>query len=122
MTVQVSQGPIEMIQGKDFIRTDRGITWGIKCRDIMGVQVVMIVQNTPNGWQVLENLETGFDLYKGDLDLWFKNILQKLNAWLAKFFPANGQPEPELTRFEQADKLIQGIKITVNADGTLTAS
>lgn len=130
MTVQTSSGPIVVGPG-DFQRTDRGITWAIKCRDIEGTQFATILVKQDNGsWAVGGMVDDGFDLtaknYPTMID-WFKNVLlPRLNAWLAATFPAPTEgPTPEpvgATLLEQADHLINNrLLIRVNADGTLVA-
>ena len=127
MTVQTSSGQIQIGTG-DFIRTDRGVTWAIKCRDIDGSQFVQVYIQSGSSWTTdslpESALDNSFDLRTQEYPVvmdWFTGLLiPKLNAWLAKKFPATAQPE---TRFEEADQLINTrLAITVNSDGTLTAS
>ena len=119
----------------DFVRTDRGITWGIKCTVMAdsGVEFISIFSRNNDGtWNAEATIDDGFDLrtaeYPDVID-WFLNVLlPKLNAWLASKFPALtggiAPPTPAaLTRLEQADLLINTrLSITQNPDGTLTAS
>jgi hypothetical protein len=138
MTVQDTSGLPVLVQGKDFIRTDRGITWGIKCRTIPVGQYVAVCTLQSNGtwnWDELPEgmLESGFDTSTGYMNYasimeWFTNkLLPKLNKWLAKKFPAtNALPPPPaaLTPLEQADQLIQ-VRLKINVDpidGTLVAT
>lgn len=125
MTVQTALGPAQ-VGPNDFVRTDRGIKWAIKCHDQGGTQFIQIwVEKSPGSW-VIDGLQESaltdsFDLYEGDVMMWFtEKLIPALNRWLVKKFPAANTP---LTRFEQADVLISTkLMITTNADGTLTAS
>jgi len=58
------------------------------------------------------------------MTMWFKTkLITKLNAWLAYKFPATGTPPKPETLLEHADKLVNSmLVVTVNADGTITAS
>ena len=129
MTVRTS-GYVSFGDG-DFLRTDRGITWGIKCSVVDGIEFISVfTRNTDGTWNAEWVIDDGFDLrtveYPQVID-WFLNVLlPKLNAWLASKFKARGVTTPApvaLTRLEQADQLINTrLAITVNSDGTLTAS
>lgn len=125
MTVQAQEGPIYM-GPNDFQRTDKGINWGIKCRDIAGFQIVMIVERQEDGsWSVPANLDDGFDINKDkytDMLKYLREvILPRLNAWLKQRFGKSNE-EIVLTKFEQLDKMIQKITISTDADGYLVAS
>jgi hypothetical protein len=131
MTIQVTPGPPIFTPGSDFIRVDRGITWGIKCRDIGGPQVVFVcVKSDAGAWDIdqtmLAQLETGIDVMpqEANMNAWFTGkLLPKLNAWLAYKFPASDEPQKPATPLERADALISSrLVISANADGTLTAS
>jgi hypothetical protein len=137
MTVQRTGGQFFLEEG-DFIRTDRGVTWAIFCRDALdfGQFVGILVRDAAGQWthdgSREANLDDGFDVtqrlqeYPDVLDWFTKFLIPKLNAWLAMKFPALGASAPPpapLTRIEQADLLIKTrLQITVNSDGTLTAS
>jgi len=137
MTVQRTAGQFFIGPG-DFIRTDRGITWAIFCRDAadFGQFVGVLVRDSSGQWthdgSAEANLDDGFDTTlrleeHPDVFEWFTSILiPRLNAWLAMKFPALtggiAPPVPALTRIEQADQLIKTrLAITQNPDGTLTA-
>jgi hypothetical protein len=126
VTVQVGAGnPI--IGPGDFIRTDRGITWAIKCRETPNFSACAIYVKTEGVWDIdqtmFAQIDTSLDTPQANMMDWFRvTLLPKLNAWLAFKFPAIGtSPEP-LTPIKQADMLINSLLvITMNADGTLTA-
>lgn len=136
MTVQNTMGPIIM-GPNDFSRVDRGITWGIKCRDIGGTQVVIVVAKQSDGSWVLDptmesHLDDSFDLRSSapgfNINNWLTEVLiPKLNAWLAKkFAPYTGgevPPPQAASLFEEADLAInQLLRITVQPDNTIVAS
>jgi len=126
MTVRTS-GYITFGAG-DFVRTDRGVTWGIKCSVVDGIEFVSIFSRNLDGtWNAEAIIDDGFDMrtaeYPNVIDWFIHVLLPKLNAWLASKFPASGTPPAPLSRLEQADQLINTrLAITVNSDGTLTAS
>jgi len=47
MTVQTTAGPPVFTPGEDFIRVDRGVSWGIKCRISGGPQTVDVCVQAP---------------------------------------------------------------------------
>ena len=128
MTVRTS-GYVAFGPG-DFVRTDRGVTWGVKCSVVDSIEFVSIFTRNPDGtWNAEAIIDDGFDLtaerYPQVID-WFINVLlPKLNAWLATKFQARGVTTPApvaMTRLEQADMYINTrLGIAENADGTLTA-
>ena len=137
MTVRTHGYPT-FAQG-DFYRTDRGITWGIKCSDFEGTQFVGIFIKQPDGsWGIDESIDNtidnAFDIeigsYENVLDWFVKKLLPKLNAWLALMFPAlvdnSGNPvvppTTQLSKLAEADLLINTrLSIIQNPDGTLQA-
>lgn len=135
MTVQQTMGALVVGAG-DFIRQDRGLTWGIKCRDIGGTQIVMIVIKQSDGSWAIDTVPEGHLDDKFDMRIqedgfsvsaWFKDVLiPKLNLWLAKRFAplvAGEVLPPPANLFEEADRAINMLlRITVQADGTLEAS
>ena len=118
----------------DFQRTDRGITWGIKVTSTSDASFVMVfVQGADGKWlpdqTQAAQLDAAFETAisrGGPVINWFRDVLlPKLNAWLREKFPpldATAPPPAPTTFPEQADALIQGLRITVHADGTLTAA
>lgn len=131
MSIQTISGPITMDPSTDFVRTTLGLTWGIKCRIIGDVAVVMAVVKRGSEW-VLDNgiLDNSFDLNidkYSDTMSWLKQkLLPALNAWLALVFKAGVITPPTntiTTRLIEADAMIFNLlKITVAADGTVVAS
>lgn len=126
MSIQSTGFPL-VLQPNDFQRIDFGVKWGIKCQRIAGFgEIVYVTWFDKYGTQFQETLDDAFDIhvleYEGDVIDWLKKyLLPRLNAWLAKTFKAGAVVEPD-GLFEQAHNAINSIKITVNADGTLTAS
>lgn len=134
MTVQYLPDPITF-EGDDFVRTDRGITWGIKCRVIanMGVPQVMIFTKSAGVWVWSENIDISVDTSVrtvADISQWWNEVfLVKLNAWLKKTFPAiEPGDDPWIPESPSEDVITEihrrinaYLKITVNADGTLEA-
>lgn len=134
MTVQAAPGPIVMGTG-DFQRTDRGITWGIKFRNLgIGYAVFVVVKQSDGSWAqpaaTESYLESSFEdaMKTMDVTTWVKNVfIPRLNAWLKKAFPAVGAPAPTPVtideKFAAADAQVFGnLRITVAADSTLSAS
>lgn len=132
MGIQYKAFPLVM-DADDFQRTDRQIKWGIKFHEVsgMGAQTVHLVYTPVGGPQKNEVLDDQFDLrihrdYGGDVTRWLKEfILPKINAWLAKTFPALDTgfvPDIPESKIEEAFALVKLLKITVAADGTLKAS
>jgi len=126
MTVRTS-APIVFTPGKDLIRTDRGVTWGIKVTDAGDVQAVHVFEQAGSTWTpgtTLADLGWPEQLQQhgGDMRAWFKaTALPKLNAWLAQRFPPLGQGANSPS--EQLDALIVGsLRIATRPDGTLSAS
>jgi hypothetical protein len=130
MTVQVGSGRAIIGPG-DFIRTDRGITWGIKCRETPDFSQCAIFVKTEGVWDIdqtpLAQIDSSMEFLAQDADMmtWFRaKFLPKLNSWLAHKFPAVTvvPPTTELSPIVQADMLINSLLvITMNGDGTLTA-
>jgi hypothetical protein len=132
MSIQKSAFPL-VLDANDFQRTDRGVKWGIKCHEVvgMGAQAVHLVWVPVGGSQTVETLDDSFDLrilrdYGGNVTRWLTEyLLPKLNAWLAKTFPpvADGfVPVFDGSDFEKAFTAIGQIKVIQAADGTLKAS
>lgn len=127
MTVRTS-APIVFEPTKDFLRTDRGVTWGIKVTNTGDLRMVHVFEKAGEGWVVGAQL-AGLDwpdqlqAYGGDVRAWFvEKVLPLLNAWLSSRFPALSSP-PSDDPSEQLDRLIVGaLKVTQSADGTLKAS
>ena len=127
MTVRTS-APIVFEPSKDFLRTDRGITWGIKVTNTGDLKMVHVFEKSGDTWTVGAQL-AGLDWpdqltqYGGDVREWFiAKVLPLINAWLASRFPAlDAAPSDDPSA--QLDRLIVGsLKITVGPDGTLKAS
>ena len=137
MTVQRIGGQF-FIGPNDFIRTDRGITWAIFCRDAadFGQFVGVLVRDSSGQWihdgSPEANLDDGFDTtprlqeYPDVFEWFIKVLIPRLNAWLAMKFPAMTggiAPPVQLTRIEQADQLINTrLSIAQKPDGTLVAT
>lgn len=133
MSIQRTSFPL-ILDANDFQRTDRGIKWGIKCHEIPAFgQAVYVVFPGADGSTRQEPLDDAFDIHVfndhgGDVRRWFKErLIPKLNAWLAKTFPAiatdtDWQPVIVPGPLEQAHALIGQLVITQAADGTLKAS
>lgn len=130
MTVQTSPGLISVGPG-DFQRTDRGVTWAIKFRDMSGTQVVLIlIKQADGGWTVdplpEAQLDSKFDLRVSEpgfsIDTWVTDvILTRLNAWLAKRFPATG--DATIPLFDQAESvLLSRLMVVVGPSGELSAT
>jgi hypothetical protein len=115
----------------DFQRTDRGITWGIKVTAMDSSFVMVFLQDADGVWRpdtstmaaqldpVFENAMRG----RPPVLEWFRDtLIPNLNRWLAEKFPPLALPPAPTTVAEQADALIQGLRITVHPDGTLTAA
>ena len=122
-----TQGTVSFGSG-DFFRTDRGITWGVKVTDADGMSFVMAFIKTPEGPWAMDSLnesmiDSDFSVtvasqYGGDVAAWFRGkFVPGLNAWLAKKFPAVAPTA--LSPAEQADTMINSMRITRRADGTL---
>jgi len=129
MTIQTVITSAGVVLGAgDFQRTDRNITWGIKCLELSGTQVVGIYLKADDGtWVQNFVIEDGFDMTEQEFPTvmeWFiKRFLVRLNAWLRSMFPVIAPPPvPGGTRFEQADSLIFGSLVVNEIDGTLVAS
>jgi hypothetical protein len=132
MTVQISAGQIQVGAG-DFVSTNRGVTWAIKCRDIGGPVVLVLVRNADGSWDsdshpehLLEMGEVADETkYPTPMDWFAQALIPRLNAWLhVKFGKTEAPPvvAPQ-TRLEWADVLINTrLQITVGADGYLNAS
>ena len=123
-------GVIKMVDGKDFIRTDRGITWGFKLVDnpSLATSLYIVVKNADGTWKIDYNVDDSVDLHIGNFSSvkeYFKTLIAKIQAWLTKTFPAGGGvvPPVKADRYDELDALIMSsLRIVVNADGTLTAS
>lgn len=130
MTVQRTDGIIQMTPGKDFIRTDKGITWGIKVRDMstFAVVVFIVVQNPDGTWSISQTIDEAVDLNINNYPTvkdYLKTLISKIQAWLTKTFGSNTVPPvtPKGDKFDELDALIvSSLKITTNADGSLTVS
>ncbi len=127
MTVRKTTS-ITFTPGADFFRVDRGIAWGVKVSDIGDFDFVSVFVKSGDGWIAGASL-TDADWENemqavGDLKRWFvEQCLPKLNAWLAATFKAGEPPPVSPLLPEQLDGLIVNrLRVTVNADGTLTAS
>ncbi len=132
MSIQKTGFPL-VLDANDFQRIDRGVLWGIKCHEVvgMGAQTVHLVYTPQGGSQKVETLDDSFDLrinrdYGGDVVRWLTEyILPKLNAWLVKTFPPvddSWTPVIDSSDFEAAFAAIGRLKVTKAADGTLKAS
>lgn len=132
MSIQKTPFPL-VLDANDFQRTDRGVKWGIKFHEVvgMGAQAVHVVWSTAGGPQSVSTLDDSFDLrilrdYGGNVNRWLTEyLLPKLNAWLAKTFPpvaVDFVPVFDGSDFEKAFAAIGQIKITQAADGTLKAT
>ena len=129
MTVRES-GPISFGPA-DLKRTDRGVTWGVKCQLMDDVQrIYVFLQNTDGAWgldshdeSVLEDDFRKAMTQFASVSAWFTGrFIPNLNKWLGLKFPITGTV-PTLTQFEQADQLINAnVAITVKPDGTLLAA
>lgn len=127
MTVRTS-APIVFDPSADFIRTDRGVTWGIKVTNTGDLKMVHVFEKAGESWVIGAQL-AGLDWpdqlpqYGGNVREWFiAKVLPLLNAWLASRFPALDAPQ-ESDPSAELDALIVGLlKITKAADGTLKAS
>lgn len=121
MTVQTAGDSIVMTTA-DFQATIDGVTWGIKCRDVAGIQFVMIVEKQGTTWVSVATLDDAFDTRGGqytDMLVYIRDyLLPKINAWLkAKFGPGK-----VLTKFEQVDKLLLGLKLQTDSQGNYFVS
>jgi hypothetical protein len=131
--------PIVFTPGRDFMRIDRGVEWGIKITSSGDWKFVSIFSRAPdltygfNGpAQDLMMLDNDFDAHSAEyssLQEWLaQRIVPGLNKWLAAAFPpvtvsTSLAPAPiPRTLVEQADLLIRDLRITAGPDGTLTAS
>lgn len=121
MTVQTAGDKVIMTDA-DFSTTIEGLTWGVKCREVAGIQFIFIVEKQGDVWVATTALDDAFDTRQGQYDDMLKYIreylLPRLNAWLKTKFGSGKQ----LTKFEQVDKLLLGLKITLGSDGTYVAS
>lgn len=131
MTVRTS--PPITFGPHDFQRTDRGITWGIKVTATSDASFVMVFVKSADGeWQPDRSLQAAMldgafenAIQRGGPVVdWFRGtLIPKLNIWLGLKFPPLGDAVPPTASYaEQADALIQGIRITVRPDGTLLAT
>lgn len=124
MTIRTSP---EIVFGpNDFKRTDRGVTWGIKVTATSEATFVAVLVADGPRWTMGAMLDSALDLNTAefpDMNDWMqRKCLPALNAWLADKFPALDKPPVAGTRAEQADMLIQGLRIAVSpVDGKLTA-
>jgi hypothetical protein len=121
MTVQTTGDTIVMTTA-DFQATIDGVTWGIKCRDVAGIQFVMIVEKQGTAWGAVATLDDAFDTRRGeytDMLVYIREyLIPKINAWLkTKFGPGKA-----LTKFEQVDKLLLGLKLQTDTQGNYFVS
>lgn len=135
MAIQTGPYPL-VFDADDFVRIDRGVRWGIKFHRVVGMVDTVVFVSEINGVQSREMFEQDFDdamvKYGGDVIRWIKEkLIPALNAWLAQLFKPQAAPSPTPApapaplpagKYEQAFVLSKGIKITVNADGTIIAS
>jgi hypothetical protein len=110
MTVRLSPD-LNLTVGEDFVRTDRGITWGIKVTDFGDIlKVVSVCVREPGGtWTLtgryapgLMMLDDGFDMHIPQHESvihWVRErIVPRLNLWLAAVFPptdGHAPPPPQ---------------------------
>lgn len=136
MSIQTTAWPL-VLEANDFQRIDRGIKWGIKFHEAVGagIQSVHIVWTLPGSPAKVETIDDGFDIHilqdhGGDVLDWIrKRLLPRLNAWLAKVFPANATNTPApppvdegADKFTAAWAAVGRLQINQAPDGTLTAS
>lgn len=127
MTVRKSLA-ITFTPGEDFFRTDRGVTWGVKVTDFGDLDFVSVFVKSGDVWVsgiALTDADWENEMQAvGDIKRWFvEQCLPKLNEWLAATFKPGDTKPPALGLPEQLDGLIvKQLRVTVNADGTLTAS
>lgn len=136
MSIQRTGWPL-VLDADDFQRIDRGVKWGIKFHHAAGsdMQSVHIVWTIPGSAAKVETIDDGFDIHVfndhgGDVIRWIKErLLPRLNAWLAKTFPANATNTPApppvddgADKFSAAWVAVGRLQITQAPDGTLKAS
>lgn len=130
MAVRTS-APITFTPGLDFFRTDRGVFWGIKVTDTSEVDTLTVFVKHGEQWAAGASL-AGFEWEKemqpfGSIRAWLRaKVVPALNQWLASQFPAqqdpNTPPKFETLAQELDWIIVNELKVTQNADGTLTAS
>ena len=125
-------GPLEMDEAVDFVRTTRGVTWGVKVTDTGDWAFVMVfVRNEQGQWISDGSAEAVIDQdfnrviaaqFKGDVQAWMQAVcIPRLNAWLAVKFPP-GAEAPKTTTAEQADLAIRALRVLTRPDGTVFVS
>lgn len=113
----------------DIYRVDRDIEWGIKVTHMDEFKFVAVFFRPVGGLQWQASVISGMDWQAEVVDMtlreWFiQKALPLLQKWLADTFPKlAGGSDPWLSLSVQLDGLIfQKLKVTENADGTLTAT
>lgn len=144
MSIQTGTGESIIVDSNDLSITHRGIKIAVKIRDtrsLGGMISIMGVKQNPATGQWLWDVALDDDIFSNDSvtpesvvakynsakEFVRQVILPRLQAWLTKLFPAipaTGTPPAPAPRtaLEAILDSIAGIKLTFNADGTVTAS
>jgi hypothetical protein len=119
-------GALELDPASDFVRTDRGVTWGVKVTDTPDISFVMIFVRGQDGqWTSDGSAEARIDGdfrasvgRLGGIGAWMAQVcVPGINAWLAAKFPAGIGAQS--TAAEQADAAIRALRVLMRPDGTL---
>lgn len=128
MTVRTNNAWV-FVPGADQCGEHKGVKWGLKVSDLDGWQFVALAIFDGQQWNVFATAGREFardvQAHGGDVRKWVREVVVPAmnTGFLRVFKPAAVEPDAFTSLAEELDHiLVNELRVTVNPDGTLTAT